>query len=216
MRLLLSSKKEVGVNLLSKRISAATMFEDGGEGFLEKNSTGVMAKYCQRCNQHLELHGFRRGVGAKGGSIRSCPEAALADVQRRATAVAPDEGHDATPTQQRSPDPRSYVHTPAPSTTAPYGSDHTAMHDDAYVRVRKVGDLTPANHLGGTACTVVEDAFANDFIPVHITTRAPQDHLHGAAAHSDFNELEAWKTPGTKTHKSQLSSMVGGGLVPRD
>jgi hypothetical protein len=195
------------------------MFGDGGEGFLEKNSTGIMAKYCQRCNQHLDLHGFRRVIGATGGSIRSCPETALADVAERQRFAATHSSEETTPLPQRSPDPREWMqYTPAPCETAPYGSDRSAIPEDPYRRVRRMGERTPGNHLDGSSCTVVNDKDANNFIPVHIAGRgvaAPQNHLHGASALSDFNELDAWKRPGSKVHPSQVSSMSGGGLVPR-
>jgi hypothetical protein len=183
----------------------------GNDGFLEKNSTGVMAKYCQRCHQHLDLHGFRRGVGAGNSSIRSCPEVAPLASSRSSQL---DFGSP-TPVPERSPD-RQQFHTPAPSSTAPFGNDHTsALESDRYVRVRKVGELTPANHLEGTSCTVVLDEDADNFIPLHIAAKAPQDNLHGAAAQSNFNELDSWKRPGSKIHPSQVSQMTGGGLVPR-
>ncbi|CUF99504.1 Hypothetical protein, putative [Bodo saltans] len=183
----------------------------GNDGFLEKNSAGVMAKYCQRCHQHLDLHGFRRGVGAGNSSIRSCPD--VAPLASSRSSQLGSEHH--TPVVERPPDVHFY--TPSPSSTAPFGTDNTsATHrSDSYVRVRKVGELTPANHLEGTSCTVVLDENADNFIPLHIAGKAPHDNLHGAAAQSNFNELDAWKRPGSKVHPSQVSQMTGGGLVPR-
>lgn len=186
------------------------MFADDPRGFVPKNSHGVMEKYCANCHQHLDRHGFRKVPGALGGSVRSCPETCTVKVpvvQESVREVSPEAYHAAVAPM-----------TPMP---APYGTEYTEAPAESYVRVRKVSAMTPTGHLGGSSCTVVNDPRAHDFIPVHISGRghhsAPKNHLVGAAAHSEFDELEELNKHAAahKPGPSHLSHLKGSGLIPQ-
>lgn len=193
------------------------MFASDREGFIEKNQTGVMAKYCQRCNQHLDLHGHKRLIG--GGTVRSCPVEALAavDERRKVTQETPAR-------QLESPEVwQTPLHTsPPPPMATPYGTDYTS-HNESYIRSKKCAEPTVQTHLGGSSCAVVAGEFLPEpHLPVHIAGRnalKPNGHLSGAAAVSQFDELEVLNA---KAHHSQSralglhgSSMSGGGLIPK-
>lgn len=186
-----------------------------------------MARYCSRCNEHIDLHGHKRIVGSRGGMARSCRPQALSAAAAAvnvnestsalysAAALTP-EAKPATSCDSSSVAPHHLLSSVASS--APYGNDFTALNEScdglevdhsntssAYVRVRKAGAAAPTGHMAGSSCEVVHDPQADDFIPIHISGRGqysvPRGNLVGAGVQSQYNELAALVQPNTSTSR---------------
>jgi hypothetical protein len=177
------------VLLVRYNVCMSSLFPKPDEGFEPKATEGVLAKYCARCGQHLDLHGTIWKTAE--GSLRTC----VAPVHHQSVPSAyVEEIIEVAPSNRAVPNP-------------PFGTDLNAATPGHVHTGRRI--VNQPTTTGGTRAGVVADVARET--KVHHSRRYDHGHLHGAAVHTDkAPEAERRSVP---CRRSNISSAQGAALL---